>query len=323
MPAAPPPAPSGAFDSLAFASSTFDTGLEGGASASSGAFDSLAFASSTFDTTPPRVVEPEPEPASVFARTAAFVYRNLADAGLVAASSSAGMMGAAKLQDPHIAKKWRGSSNSAEFVTVDLGSSQRIDTVALIGLNLTRSAVCRVRASNTDVAGTSGDAYDSSAIAGAIDPSYGYFVHLFLNPVLARYVRVDLADSVPYIEAGRAVVGLRSMFETNFTAGWGRGRTDLSRRTQSRGGQTYISRAAQFRTIEVSFDWVTREERDGFVEDMDLVAGQHDDVLFVTNQASDNLGRDTIWGLFDDMQGIIQPYAIDIFRKSYRISERL
>lgn len=254
---------------------------------------------------------------------AAVVYRNLADAAVVTASSSAGLMPPKRLLDPHIARTWRGGGNSSEWLLADLGSAVAIDTVALVGLNLTAAGSTRVRISSADSSGLAGDVYDSKMMTGKVDPAYGYFVQLLIQPVFGRYVRIDLSDTIPYIEAGRIIVGKRAIFETNFSVGWSRGYTDLSRRTTSRGGQIYINRGAQFRTVEVSFDWLNGQERHGFVEEIDRECGMHTDVLFIADQTSDNLGRDSIWGLLDDLEGVVQPYSLDIFRKQYRIGERL
>lgn len=284
------------------------------------AFSSTAFAASTFATDAVAVdvpIVPTLKPG------AAVLYRNLADASLITASSAAGSMSPAHLKDPHVARKWRGGGNLAEWLIVDLGSLQPVDTFALIGLNLTAAGTVRVRVSATDATGLAADAYDSTVLVGAVDPAYGYFVHLAVQPVSGRYVRIDLADTLSYIQAGRLAIGKRSIFETNFSVGWSRSYTDLSRRTPSRGGQTYINRGPKYRSADVSFDWLTEDERNGFVEEIDRECGMSDDVLFVSDQTSDNLGRDSVWGLLDDLQGIVQPYSIDVFRKAYRISERL
>jgi hypothetical protein len=254
---------------------------------------------------------------------ATFVYPNLADGGTITASSSAALMSPRRLQNPHVARKWRGVSGGSEWVCVDLGAALSIDTVALVGINLTLAGSHRVRVSNSDPTGAAGELYNSGSLSAKVDPAYGYLVQLLTNPVTGRYVRVDVSDALSYIEAGRFVVGLRRVFAVNFAAGWSRGYEDLSRRRASRGGQTYIDRGDTYRKLELPFEFLSRTERNSLVEDLDLLAGTHDDVLVITDPLSSNLGRDSVWGLFDDLDPVVQPVMVDLFRKTFRVSERL
>ncbi|MBP1179962.1 hypothetical protein [Methylobacterium sp. PvR107] len=259
---------------------------------------------------------------------AAIAYANLADGGIVRASSASQLAPPARLQNPHVARKWRGDNNPSEYLTVDLGDVHDVDTVAIMGLTLTAAGTIRVRASATDTSALMAEAYDSGPITGAVDPRYGMLVHLLPVLVQARYVRIDLEQpGATYIEAGRLFVGRRWQFAYNFGFGWGRGYVDLSKRTQSRGGQTYVDPNVSFRTVSLSFEVITEAQRLSFVDDVDRLNGQRVDVLLVTNPASPNLGRDSIWGLLDDLDPITQPATwiagMPAYAKAYKISERL
>jgi len=255
---------------------------------------------------------------------AAFAYINYADAGVITASSSALLMQPAKLQHPIIARKWRGLLGGSEYLTIDLGASYPVDTVALFGLNLSLEGTTRVRASLTDATAQIGELYDSGNQVGKVDPYYTSLIHLLPSAVTARYVRIDLADShVGCIEAGRLFVGKRVQPEVNFSAGWSKGWTDRSRITEGFGGQEYVDKDVSYRSVEITFEFLSDAERYGFVEEMDLLNGQSTDVLFIEDTGSSNLGRDSIWGLMRDNQAVVQPYSVGLFRKSYRIRERL
>ncbi len=82
-----------------------------------------------------------------------------------------------------------------------------------------------------------------------------------------------------------------------------------------------------YRVVNLSFEYVTERQRLGFVEEIDRVNGTHEDVLLITRSDSDNLGRDTIWGLISDLDPITQPLAwindAPAYGKTYRITERL
>jgi hypothetical protein len=81
---------------------------------------------------------------------AAIAFDNLADRGIITASSSAILTPPSILQNPHIARKWRGASGESEYLTADLLADVVLDTVAVIGLSLTdqkprRTDLCRSR----------------------------------------------------------------------------------------------------------------------------------------------------------------------------------
>src|SRR4029078_6778015 len=142
-------------------------------------------------------------------------------------------------------------------------------------------------------------------------------------PALGRYIKVTLTDTPStYVEAGRIFVGLRNVFEVNFSYGWSRSWEDRSIRNKTRGGQTLIFLDNMFRVLEVSFDLLTTAERNGFVEELDRLNGLNADILLITDTNTDNIGRDSIWGLMTDASPVVQPH-FDRYSKRYKIEERL
>lgn len=259
---------------------------------------------------------------------AAIVSRNLADTALITASSSYVLMTTAELQTPHVARKWRGRAGESETLLIDLLGQAEIDTAALIGVNVSANAMVRVRFATADASGLVGNAYDSGVSPAGVDPAYGYLVHLMPAPATGRYLRIDITNpGAAYIEAGRLVVALRNQFRFNFAFGWSRAWVDRSRKSESRGGQIFVDRDNTYRVVSVSFETLTKSERNGFIEALDRENGERDDVLFITDPTSDNLGRDSIWGLVDGLSDVVQPVGwIDgepIFSKPLKIRERL
>ena len=253
----------------------------------------------------------------------AFAHFNYADADVteITASSTAGTMSASYLRSPHVAEKWRATSGSASL-TFDLGGLFEVDTVALMGVTLTQAGTTQVRLSTS--APTDGDLYDSGSVVGQVDPRYGYLVRLLSFPVHARYVRVDLTDSsVAAVEVGRPFIGRRTELSETFAPGVEFGYVDLSKTSRSRGGQSYIDRNVGYRTINMTFECLSSDDQLGIIEELDRVVGQRQDLLFIADTASDNMGRDCLWGLRDDMQATVQPYSIGWLRKSFRLVERL
>lgn len=257
---------------------------------------------------------------------ASLSYTNLFDAAaasVVASSQTTLTPAQARLQDRHVARKWR-STGTTEFLTIDLGSGVSVDTVALMGVNISATGTTRVRASLTNAAATGSLLYDSGSIAGAVDPNYGYLVTLITSPVTVRYIRIDIADATKsYIEAGRLFVGLRTQVAVNFSPGWSHSFIDRTRKTEGRGGQMFMDIDNSYRILDLTFGFLSQAEHDGFVETIDRDLGEHNDFLFIIDPTSTNLGRDSRWGFIDGNQPAVGPYTFNVFSKSYKLRERL
>lgn len=255
-----------------------------------------------------------------------FAYRNLADAGMVTVSSCLTLTPPARLtaQFPIVAKKCRNQGENSWSIFVDLLSVQAADTFMIAGLNLGGSAISRARFSTSDASVETADSYDSGEAAGRIDNKYGMLVIRDPSALPGRYVRFDVSQTgVPYIEGGRTYVGPSSEVTYNFAPGWSRDRIDHSKLTESEDGDVYVDRRRKRRSIDFSLDFLTEEEANGFVEDMSYRNGASDDVLFILDPESPNLGRDSYWGLLAGGQPIAAPFAIpDIYSRRFSIRER-
>jgi len=247
---------------------------------------------------------------------AAVLFENLADLASVIAGSQVITTPAANVQNEHVARKWR-SRISSDYLLFDFGASTAIDTVAAIGLTATTA---RFRLSTADASGAAGDAWDTGT--AAVSQAYLQAIAVRAASVAGRYLRIDLAGTGDFVECGRVAAGVRGRFSRNFAYGWGRAWADPSLRTKTRGGQTQIGRETYYRTLELPFEVISPVDRQGFVETMDRVNGASTDVLFMTDDESSELARDSVWGLAADVSPVVQPY-FETFSKTYRIEERL
>lgn len=251
---------------------------------------------------------------------AVIAYNNLADsAGLVSTSNQL-LLPVTNIQNPNVSRKWRGIDTiiSADSVILDLGTSQNLDTIAILGIT---GNTLNISISNTDPTGTAGEVFQNLTIA--VDQNYLSSINLLPNIVSGRYVRIDVFNNPgTSVEIGRVFIGVRTQFAYNYIAGWQRTWVDLSTRTKTLSGQTQIFPRAVYRTYDVSFDFLKENDRDGFVEDIDRVNALQTDVLFITNPDSTNLSRDTVWGLMTTLTPVIQP-SPGIYTKEYQIEERL
>lgn len=249
---------------------------------------------------------------------AAVVYRNLADAAVITASSQQPDAPATNVKSPHIVTKWLSTSSSA-YLLLDLGASTAMDTLALIGLI---ASTVRCRVSSVDDTGAAGNVFDSGA-PEAVSQRYLQSIWLIEAPAMGRYVRFDLTQAIlPHVGAGRVVIGARSTFSANYGYGWTRSVVDPSRIEESEGGQRIVDVRQKYRQIEATFGLLTQEDRDSFVEDIDYEIGLGGDLLFLADPASDDLARTSIWGSMTDNTPVVQPYP-DRFSKTYRIKETL
>lgn len=263
--------------------------------------------------------------------SSAILYQNLADDGVVSASSWIAAAPPSVLQNTHVTRRWKGSNGAAEYILVTWSSAQSIDTIALFGCAVVDASVervmsaaasSRIRVSSVDLTGLAGDLYDSGNVVGAIREEYGALVSLRPATLSARAVRIDLSESgVDAIVAGRIVIGLRSAFTLNFGYGWAIGYDDLSRIRKSAGGLSFVDRDDRYRVLNLTYESLDQADRYAHVHEIDRINGVSRDVLLMTNVDSTQLDRDSIWGLIQDMSPPMQP-NLAYFSKSYRIEER-
>lgn len=258
--------------------------------------------------------------------SAAIVIDNNADNAAVSASSQVLIMPASNLLTPHPSERWRSLSNSAFFV-LDKGASISADTVMLCGLTCGPNATIRLRLSTIDLTGAAGDVLDTGVLANGdmhFDVEYGSFVYRLPAPASWRYVRFDISDpDASFVEAGCILDGTSTAFDFNFVPGGSIQYVDLSRISPTSSGMTLTWDDNTFRRINFSFDSVSAAQRYGIVERMDKVKGTKRNVLLMTDPASPNLPRDSVYGLVTDLTPITFGTVIDIFGKQLQIDERI
>lgn len=249
---------------------------------------------------------------------ACIAYTNLVDtAPLITATSSNLLLPVSNITNPHIARKWRGATAGADSIVIDLGSAQTFDTIAVFGIT---GDTITIKSSIVDASGVAGEITSNAYSA---DQNYKSQLLLLSSPASARYFRIDVTNgSTGLVEVGRVFIGTRTQFAYNFIKGWSRSWNDLSLRSKTRGGQTQIFPDSVYRTYDLSFDFLTQSDRDGFIEDIDRINALKTDVLFVTNPSSTNLSRDSVWGLMTALTPVVQP-SVGVFTKQYQIEERL
>jgi hypothetical protein len=210
---------------------------------------------------------------------------------------------------------------------LDKGASIASDTVGLFGLTCGDNATVRLRLSSIDASGAAGDIADTGTLSVG-DPSfsvdYASFVYRLPAPASWRYTRIDLADpDATYVEAGCLLDGLSESFAYNFVPGGSIQVVDRSRVAPTSSGMTLTWDDNQFRRADLTFQWVSETQRYGLIERLDRASGRRRNVLLMTDTASTNLPRDSVFGLVTDITPVTFGVIFDLFGKQLRIDERI
>jgi hypothetical protein len=261
--------------------------------------------------------------------SAALVIDNLADASagaVVGASSQVLTMPVTNLQTPSPSERWRSLSSNDYFV-LDKGESIEADTVMVGGLTCGPNATVRLRLSTLDDSGATGDVLDTGNISNGdahFDIEYGMFLWRLAAPAEWRYARFDISDpDATFVEAGCILDGLSEAMAYNFVPGGTFQHNDRSRVATTSSGITLTWPDNTYRSVNLSFDFVTATQRYGLVERLDRVKGIANNVLLITDPDSENLPRDSVWGLVTNPSPISFGPIPDIFGKQLQINERI
>lgn len=228
------------------------------------------------------------------------------DASSITADSEVATLPVENLQDLQIVKVYRSDGATTVQIDVDWGQQKLVDFFALIAHNLSTGGQVRWRLSNDNF---STFIYDSGTVNAwqAVEDfggsPWGVFTwggvpseeerslytantfQLLTDPQLARYLRLDITDSINadgYIQAGRLIAGPAYQPSTNYANGVEFEFIDNSRVTKSRGGQVFVDEIQKFRRIR--FDLIHLPEDEVFANvfnNIDRVKGISKDVLVI------------------------------------------
>ncbi len=132
-------------------------------------------------------------------------YENLIDAGSAPTALTTNLLyPVGNMQNQRLSKRWRSTDPSAQTIVVNLGSAQAVDTVAILGHNLSGSAAVTIEAHTSDSWGTPALsaitlAYSAGAILKylAAAQTFQYW----------RFILDDPTNTDGYVEVGRPWLG--------------------------------------------------------------------------------------------------------------------
>ena len=203
-------------------------------------------------------------------------YTNLIDSGSAptALTENSAYL-TSSLQNQRLAKTWRSTSPTAQTIVCNLGSALAVNTIAVLGHNLSGSAAVTVEAHASDSWGapsfTTSMTYNSAAILKflASNETYQYW----------RFTLDDATNSDGYVEAGRIWLGTYLTIDPSSLLNF----TVIKRRSDTvvygRDRQKYATEGVGWREFNLSFPRTSGTALTSVLTMYDTV-GNHSSVIF-------------------------------------------
>jgi hypothetical protein len=226
---------------------------------------------------------------------------NIAGNGTLTASSAATGMPITLLQQKDPIRRWRSAAGTTAYFDLTFSTTQSADTFSIIGTNLTAAGTVRIQLSN--VAAGNSDIWDSTALAGQVDPVY-QDAHILAPAVKSgwKYCRITLTDtSLSYIEAGFLFFSTRTQLSYNFDYGHQFYPVDPCDHKKTAGGTTdIVPHGPIYRRCVLTVGSLTEAQRWSVFQAIGMTNGRSTPILLILDPSSSNLGRDSIFGLIQD-----------------------
>lgn len=249
-------------------------------------------------------------------------------ATMVASSEISSALAVTNLQTMQPGKKWRSSSNAAQYITFDFGASSTLapNAAAIVCHNFTATTKVRYRFAASAAAVTAAPVVDTGTvdawIGGVIPtaPLWPSFTSLITwsNNTALRYGRVDISDAggtLSYFQAGRLVVGRYWQPSINFDIGGTPllfNTMDVQKRTPY--GRLFTDQRATSpaRAFELSIYALTKREAfDGIYELQRLRGAWGDVVCCLDPSETTDAHRFVMQGVFSKAGAYTLPPSFD------------
>jgi hypothetical protein len=257
-------------------------------------------------------------------------YNNRWDDATIGATSELTTLPVANTQIEHLAQLFRTQASvTAVTLTADFASSVALDVIAALGTNFTPGTTYRLTLSNVSTGAA--ELLDTSTISASVVTGYPQVYHVLSSTISARYASLTLTCSTPtvtpsgttnYLQIGRIFAGAKWTPAVNLQYGWTLGYVDPSRKTKSRGGQTYSDLMNKFRAIGFILDFATEADMYAAALEIDRLVGTTGDVLVMRDHQGVYRSQQAVYGMLAELSPIINT-NFNIFQKRYVVEERL
>ena len=217
------------------------------------------------------------------------------DASTVTHSSEANTdLVAENVLHDHIAKLWRTSGKTSEWIRFDLGSAKQIKVFSMFSFNLTSSATVTLQANASD---SWGSPSFSQALTIPTDSDGNVLQRIvyFLDQTY-RYWRVTLADSSnadSYLDVGRMAAGIYYEPTRNIGQNFSINMFDPSEGTRVTGRQTFFRNRNKYRRASVDFSLQDQTQTDKLSTIMQKVGNSRPVVLSI--DPTDRPSKDSMY----------------------------
>jgi len=189
--------------------------------------------------------------------TPRLLWRNLADEGLASASSEGYGAPAANAQDSRLGVAWTtGTSTAAEWWKVDLGSSQAVQGVALLGHDLLAGDTVLVQ-------GNASDSWGAPSVSEALTWRETAMVKILSAAQTYRWWRISVTKASAGVarSIGRVYLGPAYECPAADARDYRIGVDDTSRTWRTVGGQVWTDHGVALRTLRVGWRLATETFR--------------------------------------------------------------
>jgi len=186
------------------------------------------------------------------------LYDFLFDDATITSSSEVSTLPDGNVVHDFVAKIWRTTGDTAEWVKFDLGSAKDVKEMAIFGHNLTSGATVVLEAN-------AADSWDSPSYTKALTWDERVIIE-FLDQTY-RWWRITFADASnpdEYIEIGRICAGVYFEPSYNYRDGWNRERVDPSEKEGVAGQQVYAKLREKFWRYMLHFEDISEADQASF-----------------------------------------------------------
>ena len=187
---------------------------------------------------------------------ARFLYTFKFDTATISSSSEVSGLPDDNVVDDFVAKVWRTTADTGQWIKFDLGSALKITQVSLFGHNLTSGATITLQANSSDSWGapaySQAMTWDDKVIIKFIDQTYRWW----------RITFEDGSNPDTYIEVGRICAGEYIEPDVNVNQEVQKKIIDPSTRTETEGRQGYTIEKPEYRVFSVYFSDIDRTQQD-------------------------------------------------------------
>ena len=218
---------------------------------------------------------------------ARFLYTFKFDDGTISSSSEVSDLPDDNAVDNFVAKVWRTTGDTGQWIKFDLGSTKKITMAAIFGHNLSIGATITLEANSTDSwespSYSKAMTWNEKAIVEFIDQTY-------------RWWRVTMEDGDNpdgYIEIGRICAGEYIEPDINVNQDVQKKWIDPSVLQESAGRQGYAIDKQEYRVFDIMFTGIPRAQQDQLITMFKSVKNIH--MLVFALDPDDYQEEDTIY----------------------------